>query len=283
MDNEGSSFIDDGLFIPDVGNWEEEKHRLVALYASLFSTGMKHKWDERVYLDLYASAGLSRVRGTNRIIPGSPLLALRVSDSFDKYIFCEREERRLSALKSRVQRFAPEGNVAYVAGDCNQNVNAILREIPSASAKHTVLTLCVVDPFDIGIKFETIRKLATRYVDFVCLLAVYMDARRAYDYYIQEGSTKVAEFLGKPHWRKKWLDVQSQPGLDFPNFLAEEFSSSMEDLGYIPPPLYSMKRVRSGEKNLPLYYLALFSRNKIAYGYWDEVLKYSTSQIRFDF
>jgi hypothetical protein len=39
-----------------------------------------------------------------------------------------------------------------------------------------------------------------------------------------------------------------------------------------------MKKVRSDEKNLPLYRLALFSRNPRAYDFWDEVLKYSTSQ-----
>ena len=40
-----------------------------------------------------------------------------------------------------------------------------------------------------------------------------------------------------------------------------------------------MKLVKSDEKNLPLYYLALFSRNKLAHKFWDEVLKYGTDQI----
>ncbi|MGB8031172.1 MAG: hypothetical protein WCF30_16095 [Terracidiphilus sp.] len=42
-----------------------------------------------------------------------------------------------------------------------------------------------------------------------------------------------------------------------------------------------MKLVRSDEKNLPLYYLALFSRNQTAYQFWDEVLKYGTDQQSF--
>ena len=44
---------DDGLFCQDVGSWTEEKHHLVSLYARLFATGMKEKWDERVYVELY--------------------------------------------------------------------------------------------------------------------------------------------------------------------------------------------------------------------------------------
>jgi hypothetical protein len=53
----------------------------------------------------------------------------------------------------------------------------------------------------------------------------------------------------------------------------------MEGLGYLPTPLYKMKRVRSDEKNLPLYYIALFSRKELAYKFWDDVLKYHTDQM----
>ena len=43
---------DDGLPSPDVGGWAETKYRLLDLYDTLFSTGMKKKWDQRVYIDL---------------------------------------------------------------------------------------------------------------------------------------------------------------------------------------------------------------------------------------
>lgn len=61
-------------------------------------------------------------------------------------------------------------------------------------------------------------------------------------------------------------------------FLAEEFSSSMEGLGYLKQPLHRMKLIRSDNKNLPLYYLALFSKSQTAYKFWDDVLKYGTDQ-----
>jgi hypothetical protein len=53
---------------------------------------------------------------------------------------------------------------------------------------------------------------------------------------------------------------------------------SMESLGYLKQPLHRMKLVRSDDKHLPLYYLTLFSRHQTAYGFWDDVLKYSTDQ-----
>ena len=64
-------------------------------------------------------------------------------------------------------------------------------------------------------------------------------------------------------------------------FLAAEFSMSMESLGHIKQPLDRMKLVRSDDKNLPLYYLALFSRSETAYRFWNDVLKYGTDQTSF--
>jgi hypothetical protein len=55
----------------------------------------------------------------------------------------------------------------------------------------------------------------------------------------------------------------------------------MGTLGYLPTPIHKMKRVRSDEKNLPLYYIALFSRNKLALDFWDDALKYGTDQTGF--
>ena len=57
----------------------------------------------------------------------------------------------------------------------------------------------------------------------------------------------------------------------------------MESLNYLPTPLDRMKLVRSDEKNLPLYYIALFSRHDKAHKFWDQVLKYGTDQPSFNF
>lgn len=268
---------DDPWICPEVGAWTEEKHRLVSYYSTLFSSGMKDKWDKLVYLDLYAGAGCCRIRGTSKRIMGSPLLALSVKDPFDKYLFCEEDPIKLDALKSRTPRIAPTANVVYVSGDCNKRTAEILAEIPVGSSTDTVLTLCFADPFDIGLRFDTLRRLSDRYVDFVVLLAVWMDANRAYKRYVMEDAIKVDCFLGSTTWRDRWKIAQEET-IPFPKFLASEFAKGMESLGYLPTPLHRMKAVRSDEKNLRLYYIALFSRKEIAFKLWDEVLKYSTDQ-----
>jgi len=270
---------EDGFIVPEVGAWAEDKHRLVSLYSSLFSSGMKDKWNNRVYLELYAGAGYARIRGSGKLIAGSPLRALHLSDRFDKYIFCEEISEKMAALKNRVSRLAPNANVDYVGDKCDLHIDEILAAIPHGSKGNTVLTLCFADPFDIGLKFETIRTLAeSRYVDFLITLALGMDANRNYEHYVKEDASKIDDFLGSNTWRQRWAMAQWD-AVKFTRFLADEFTRSMATLRYIPPPFYTMKEVRSSEKNLRLYRLALFSRHERAYKFWDQVLKYGTNQL----
>jgi three-Cys-motif partner protein len=271
---------DDGLSCPEVGAWTEDKHRMVSLYATMFSSAMKNKWGKRIYLELYAGAGHSRVRGTQKTILGSPLRALTVEDPFDKYIFCEATSNNLEALKTRVARYAPSASVTYVEGDCNQRASDIAAEIPYGMKSDTVLTLCFADPYDIGLKFATIKTLSQRFVDFLVLLAVYSDANRAYKRYVMEDAVKVDEFLGSDTWRVRWKTAQSD-GVLFPKFVAQEFAASMETIGYLHTPVHKMKLIRSDDKHLPLYYIAMFSRNRLAHDLWDQALKYGTDQTNF--
>ena len=145
-----SAAENDGLPCLEVGSWVEEKYRWLHSTTSLFSTGMKYRWHKRVYIDLYAGPGYSRVIGSTQTLQGSPLLALEVPDRFDKYIFCESNPAYMDALRQRVERLFPDTDVQFVAGDCNENISEICRAIPSPSKEQKVLSFCFVDPFDLS-------------------------------------------------------------------------------------------------------------------------------------
>lgn len=268
---------DDGLVHYEVGAWAETKHSLVGLYDKLFSTGMKNKWDCRVYIELYAGPGLLRIRGTNRFIWGSPFHALGVPDAFDRYIFCDSNPEALSALEKRITTHFPGTNVSFVCGSCDEKVEEICDKIPAFSTKFRVLSFCFVDPNDISIKFSTVKRLAHYLMDFLFLLALDMDANRAKEAYLEPSNTKIDEFLGKSDWRSLWVQSEKR---DFRRFLAQEYAKRMETLGYVPLEFEKMKQVRADDNNRPLYRLALFSKNKLAYEYWDQVLKYSDPQLK---
>ncbi len=273
---------DDGLPYSDVGAWAEDKYALVGLYDRLFSTGMKNKWPTRVYIDLYSGPGFVRVRSTGRMMVSSPLLALGVPNPFDKFIFCESQPALLEALRARVNRLSPKADASFVLGDCNEKVEEICAQIPSPSTGGGVLTFCFVDPYDISIRFSTVKRLSAYHIDFLCLLALHQDANRNIKRYLSPRSSKVEKFLGLPGWRQSWRAAENQR-ISFPRFLAEEYSREMEKLEYLPVSWDRMRQVRSDERNLPLYRLALFSRHQRAYQFWDEVLHYSSDQRTFEF
>lgn len=264
---------DDGMKCNEVGGWTEEKYRLIASYFKQFSTGTKKAWSHRVFLDLYAGAGYSKLRPSGQVVKGSPILALSVRDTFDQYIFCEANEASYDALKARVDRDFANENVTCILGDCDQKIDQIIGSLPRRDS----LGLCFVDPYNLGIKFETITKLAERRLDILCLLALHMDANRAYDVYLNQESSKVDQFLGSSSWKSEWLS-SGRPRNEFPKFLADCFARQMRTLGFEETPTHSMHLVRSDDRNVPLYHLALFSRNQLAYKFWGQAREYSNDQ-----
>jgi three-Cys-motif partner protein len=243
------------------------KYELLVHYDTTFSTGMKGRWKNRVYLDLYAGPGKSILEGNNRTVLGSPLIALSVPNPFDKYIFCESDAESMVALKERVKAGFPAANVDFVDGDCNDNVDEIIRKIPAPSAG-TVLTFCFADPTDLGLTFETIRNLkAARYMDFLILLASEMDGRRNEHNYLKHGD-KIAAFLNEERWQERWSVAEKQ-GEGFGTFLLRSFASQMVNLGYLPDCLDSMVRVYASGTKVDIYRLGFFSRDPLGFKLWN--------------
>ncbi len=266
----------------DAGPWVEEKYRLLSMYMHLFSKGMMKRWDKRVYIDLYAGPGCTRVRETSKYLMGSPLIALSVQHPFDKYIFCEENLENMSALKTRVNTNFAHLDVKFIDGDCNNKQLEIIKAIPSPSTHETVLSFCFVDPFSLNLQFATIRKFSERFVDFLVLSALDMDARRNILNYYRTSNKKVDNFPDVSNWREKWKEFM-QVDNSFQRFLAMQFEEQMLKLKYKKHHRANTKHVTTRDESLPLYHLAFFSRHEKGYQFWDECLKYSTDQQTFDF
>lgn len=73
---------DDGLFTPEVRSWSLEKYKLVGSYCDIFTSGMKKKWDQLIYIDLFAGAGYSRIKETKKVYKSSALIAMSVPNPF---------------------------------------------------------------------------------------------------------------------------------------------------------------------------------------------------------
>jgi len=272
---------DDGLIIPEVGSWALTKHKKIGYYAGLFATSMKKSWDCRVYIDVFAGAGKARIEGTNKIIPGSPLLALNIDDPFHKYIFCDNSPENIGALKKRVQSYFPKRECTFILGDSNDNIEDILKEIPRFSKSYKGLTFCLVDPYKAAdILFQTIRKIAERiFVDFLILIPSYMDINRNRTNYLKSNNVCMDRYLGTEIWRQNWKQIGPRKK-DFGLFIAEEYCLQMKNLGYLFESRSDLHLVRMETgKNLPLYHLAFFSKHKLGLQFWKETRKRTDDQL----
>lgn len=270
---------DDGLIIPEVRAWGKDKYKLVSLYGSMFTTATKNKWDCRVYIDLFSGAGLSKIKGTNEIVAASPLLALDINVSFDKYIFCEENPEKISALKSRCESFFPRADIDYVEGDANNTVADLIGKIPQHKQGFKVLTFCFADPYKVAnLRFDTIRRLSEKFMDFLVLIPTHMDAHRNIGYYLKPENRNIESFLGNSNWRDEWLAADQRKGFGY--FFADAFGRSMSKMGYIYSGIEETVLIRSDDKNLSLYRLAFFSRDKLGQKFWKEAKKYSNDQLQ---
>jgi three-Cys-motif partner protein len=256
--------------LPRVGLWAERKYDHLRAYLTMFSTGMRHQWRTRVYVDLFTGAGKAQVEGTSRVIPTSALIALGVRHRFDHYVFCEASRQRAKALRARVERFAPDASVAYVPGDCNARIADLLAVLPLREARDTI-AVCFVDPFALSnLAFETFRRLAERRrIDFLVLVPSAMDANRNAARLLRASEPTLDRFLGGRDWRARW-DVEARKTVprSFGTFVVDEFGRSMQAIGYLQ--VEPRDAVNVDARGHPLYHLMLFSRNRRGLDFWQK-------------
>ncbi len=266
----------DGFYIPDVGDWSEEKYRLLWLYANLFATSMKKKWHTRCYIDLFSGAGYARIQGTSRIIRSSSLLSLQVNDPFDYYIFCDSNPDCIAALENRAADLSPSAKCFFENCDANTSYARILSKLPVPSKDNRVLSFCLVDPFKLDdIKFRTIRELSGRFMDFLINIPA-MDPRRNESIYSSDNSDVISEYLDEPSWRD--IRRRGDPSIPFNIFVEKMLDNKMKSLGFNYGGFHMAKIVRSTQKNLLLYSLGFYRRHPRGEEFWKQALKYSDPQ-----
>jgi len=266
---------DDGLEIPEVGIWSIEKYQLVGGYCDIFTKGMRSKWNNLVYLDLFAGAGFAKIRENKDIIKSSALISLSIPTKFDKYIFCEENNDLFLALSERVAREFKNIDVEIFEGDCNTRIDDIKKSSPAYSKENTVLTFCFIDPFNLN--FTTVQTLANELVDFLVLQALHMDANRNFKLYLNENNETISNYLGSTNWRDEWEKSKLLPK-EFVKFLANQYDAKMKELGYLTAVRH---QIRYPDKNVPLYYLTFYSKHERGIDFFKKVNDYATNQLGF--
>jgi three-Cys-motif partner protein len=193
-------------------------------------------------------------------------------------VFSDENPEALDALRTRVARLDQQLPVTYIPGDANVAVARIVK-VASATPSKSTLSFCFLDPYKLNIHFQTVERIAEgRAVDFLILLALYIDANRNIQWYVGDDNPTIDLFLGDRTWRPRWKTAE-RAGDSIVKFLANEYSARMGQIGYLTMTLEDMVKVRTHDKRLPLYYLAFFSKHAKGLEFWRAVRKYATDQL----
>lgn len=268
------SVENDGLLIPEVGNWSEKKYKLVGHYCNIFSSSMKNKWN-LVYIDLFSGAGFAKIRETGNILKSSALIALSVPKSFDHYIFNELDSQKHEALCARAQRLKNGSPIDIHNKDANAHIEEIVKGIPDFKNGKGNLIFCFVDPFSLNLKFSTIKTLVAHRVDILLLLALQMDGRRNFGIYIDEENTRIEEFLDNKNWRQDF-ENGNYTDKTFIKFLSDQFDAKMKSLGY---RIDVNKQNIKTDSGLGLYYMAFYSKHELGGKFFGTIAKSSDDQL----
>ncbi|MDD5290257.1 MAG: three-Cys-motif partner protein TcmP [Patescibacteria group bacterium] len=250
----------DGLSVHCSGFWTEDKIRHFKHYAEMFSTGMKNKWQGRLYyIDLFAGPGKCIIRENQKEIDGTCLEVASLKDKFKKYFFVDKNITCIEDLKKRLEK---HNNIEYYNDDCNIAIKKIVEEIPDNS-----LSLAIVDPDSLQFHFNSYKELAKRKIDLIVNYPI-CPVGRAFSSVLSKKSNSVILDKFHPGWRDV-VDVNKKSWRMAMGDLIKDYINKIERLGYYSN---SVKAPFKNDKNATMYYLLMFSKDKRGIEFWDKII-----------
>ena len=268
----GKRALSDGLPIRESGSWIATKHKLLTYYAHIFSSGMKNRWRDRIYLELFSGPGRCLVRTTGKEELGSPLHV--IGKEFTRFIFTDISAAAAKALATRLESF-PNSSLAEVwCGDCAEMVEQL--NIPP-----TALTFAFVDPTGIDhAPFSLMRALHRKAprCDLLINIQHGMGIKLNLHQYTPDADEQSAltRFLGNEQWKP----LPRHNAQEFFRGVLEIYKRQLKGLGF--QFVGNEVLIRSDRKNLPLYLLLYASQHPRGEEFWKKAKK-AVLQPEFDF
>lgn len=155
-----------------VGPWAAAKLDALEAYLKFYNTALSKQTFQRVYIDAFAGACITKVRASGvaaepspffdapgdaedqeQFIVGSPVRALNIPDGFHRHYFFDLDETRAETL-----RVVSHGRVGVTVevGDCNPLIRGLA---PSLKARN-VRGVAFLDPYGAHLEWATLEALA---------------------------------------------------------------------------------------------------------------------------
>jgi three-Cys-motif partner protein len=247
----------DGLYVPTVGEWSHHKHWFLMRYIDAFTTSMKNKkWTGLHYIDLFAGAGMEKLRTSQELNWGSPMIAAKAPHRFDRLHLCEKSTRKYNALMARIAEIRPDSQV--LNGDANKKIHEIVREIPEGT-----LSLAFLDPYGLHLDYESLKVLSNIRADLIIFFPDHLDVLRNWERnYLENPDSNLDRCLGPgADWRSLFNEAPVEQRAEV---LRKLYVDQLRtQLGY-----REFEYERISFKNHPLYILIFCSHHKLAAKLW---------------
>ena len=162
----------DGRPISEVGPWARDKLTILEQYIKI-SRHARAKYTRRTeatYVDLFCGPGLSRIRGTDEYLPGSPVVAFDAAQEsgvpFNRLFISDSDANNVDAARGRLEDKG--AIVTAVAKAAEVAIDDVARQLNPHG-----LHFALLDPFNLfDLPFVIIEKLLTsfKHIDLMVLL-----------------------------------------------------------------------------------------------------------------
>jgi three-Cys-motif partner protein len=243
------------------GPWIDTKHRLLTYYANLFATGMRNKWEKRVYLELFSGPGKCLIRNTGKEDLGSPLKV--IGHDFTHFIFTEMSVPASKALATRLEAFPNAEKAEIWCGDCAEAIQKM--HVPSGA-----LTFAFIDPTGIGhapfALIETLQR-KTR-CDLLINIQHAMGIKMNIHQYTPnaDDASALTKFLGHDGWKK----LSRHNAKEFFVAVLDLYKQQLDKLGY---KFTGREVLISNRQGIGLYLLLFASRHPRGKEFWEKSMK----------
>jgi three-Cys-motif partner protein len=262
----------DGLLLRDSGPWVSRKLDYLRRYIDVFETAMRGKWPTRTYIDLFAGPGKCIDRESGRVYLGSPLIAMTATHPFTHYIFVDKDQSALDALKTRASASPNSDNTRYLRGDANSAVSDVVDDLRTRPS----LNLAFLDPDGIELAWTTVAALATiQRIDLIIHYPQMGLTRSMPVASTQPIGNQVDQFFGGPDWRPIFEAHRRGEDAFLHRHLMDHYKSRLASLGYVESVRddeVGLEPLMQNVKEVPLYRLLFASKHRLGNDFWRKIL-----------
>ena len=244
-----------------VGNWSNEKHLRLKHYVNISRAARRKFYGNSTFIDLYCGPGRARIRDTDSLVQGGTLAAASEAKRlvpFGKIHVGDLDPINVHACHKRLEseRLGPVDTYVGKAEDTAAMVVEKLR--PSG------LHFAFLDPYSVqALPFSVIETLAQLPKMDLLIHFSAMDLTRNVKRLMGNGG--LDKFA--PGWQD-YADPMEKNSVTL-HKVVHHWCNLIRELGF--NDVSDRLELVSGDKNQPLYWLVLASRNELGAKFWGEV------------